>query len=314
MRDELNDFPGSSAAPVSRRDAVKGITSAIAAATLTSSASVAAGSSVLNPDEAQIPSTLESTTPVTQSSQTFSAGQFLVDISQTNIRVRHQASPKHSLWESISTQPVIEAGIGDAVFREHGNPLGTFDVTDTVSSLNSFRSIDSVEVVDASKIVLNGTLAGSQSTVSFRLAFHAVSENQLRFIIDMQGASASQYNRVFLNYASSADEAFFGFGQQLTYFNQKGNVIPILVQEHGIGGGASQSSRSWSTCSTTERVGIPISLKHPLRNTLQASFVRCFSKTRNTRFSICGLQITSESSCFPGPCGDESYLANSHSI
>jgi sulfoquinovosidase len=30
---------------------------------------------------------------------------------------------------------------------------------------------------------------------------------------------------------------FFGFGQQLTYFNQKGNVVPVIVQEHGIGRG-----------------------------------------------------------------------------
>lgn len=64
-----------------------------------------------------------------------------------------------------------------------------------------------------------------------------MSENQLQFVITAEDDTAGQYNRIFLNYASSADEAFFGFGQQLTYFNQKGNVVPVIVQEHGIGRG-----------------------------------------------------------------------------
>ena len=36
---------------------------------------------------------------------------------------------------------------------------------------------------------------------------------------------------------SAPDEAFFGFGEQLTYFNQKGKCAPMLVQEHGVGRG-----------------------------------------------------------------------------
>ena len=44
-------------------------------------------------------------------------------------------------------------------------------------------------------------------------------------------------NRIALRLGSSAEEGFFGFGLQLTYFNQKGNLLPILAQEHGIGRG-----------------------------------------------------------------------------
>ena len=36
---------------------------------------------------------------------------------------------------------------------------------------------------------------------------------------------------------SEEGEAIFGCGEQLTDFNQKGNVLPMLVQEHGIGRG-----------------------------------------------------------------------------
>jgi sulfoquinovosidase len=48
---------------------------------------------------------------------------------------------------------------------------------------------------------------------------------------------ASGINRIILRSASSLDEDFLSFGEQLTYFNQKGNVLPILVQEHGVGRG-----------------------------------------------------------------------------
>ena len=202
---------------LSRRTVVKGITGAVATAALgvdLTSCGVSGG----------LP-------------RTFSVGQFLVDLSQEGIRVRHQMAPSRSLWQSIQSQPFVQAGIGNAVFREFGDPLGSFEVTDTVSSLSQFQSFDFVNVVNSSNIVLNGALRGAQSILPFRIALQAISGNQLQFILSVSDSAAGQYNRIFLNYASDSNEAFFGFGQQLTYFNQKGNVLPILVQEHGIGRG-----------------------------------------------------------------------------
>ena len=124
---------------------------------------------------------------------TFPVGNFLVDVSKTQIGVRHVESPNRSLWTSITSQPFLEIAIGSAVFREHGNPLGSFDVTDTISSRYGFRSIDSVQVVDASSVTLYGTLATSESTIGFRVAFRAVSRNQLQFLIEAQGDTANQY-------------------------------------------------------------------------------------------------------------------------
>ncbi|MDX1615170.1 MAG: alpha-glucosidase, partial [Candidatus Promineifilaceae bacterium] len=46
------------------------------------------------------------------------------------------------------------------------------------------------------------------------------------------------YNRLYLTYASSAEERFFGFGEQFSAFDLKGRRLPILVQEQGIGRGA----------------------------------------------------------------------------
>ena len=64
-----------------------------------------------------------------------------------------------------------------------------------------------------------------------------MSTTTLRFTITADGPDASSINRITLRVASVADEGFFGFGEQLTYFNQKGHVLPIVVQEHGVGRG-----------------------------------------------------------------------------
>ncbi len=45
------------------------------------------------------------------------------------------------------------------------------------------------------------------------------------------------FDRLFLTYASSPEEHFFGFGEQFTYFDMKGKKVPIWVSEQGVGRG-----------------------------------------------------------------------------
>jgi sulfoquinovosidase len=232
MCDQRDAFPTSSMPGISRRAAIKGMMGTVAAATIASSPRL--GSDAWAEVQSSTP---HAEKPPGAALETFAAGKFLIDVAEDFIRVRHQADPVRSLWETVPEQPFLQAGIGDAVFREHGNPLGTFEVTDTVSSLSSFTGIHAVQAIDASTIALLGTLSDSESTQAFGLTFRAVADNQLQFVIDVTGQPAEPFNRIFLKYASSSREAFFGFGQQLTFFNQKGKVIPILVQEHGIGRG-----------------------------------------------------------------------------
>lgn len=46
-----------------------------------------------------------------------------------------------------------------------------------------------------------------------------------------------EFNRLFLTYASSRDERFYGFGEQFSRMEFKGKRVPVLVQEQGIGRG-----------------------------------------------------------------------------
>ncbi|TVU22609.1 hypothetical protein EJB05_32320, partial [Eragrostis curvula] len=50
-------------------------------------------------------------------------------------------------------------------------------------------------------------------------------------------ARPEEFNRVFLTYASSRDERFYGFGEQFSRMEFKGKRVPVLVQEQGIGRG-----------------------------------------------------------------------------
>ncbi len=46
-----------------------------------------------------------------------------------------------------------------------------------------------------------------------------------------------QFNRLYLTYASTLDEHFFGFGEQFSHVDMKGKRLPIFVMEQGIGRG-----------------------------------------------------------------------------
>src|SRR5262249_43295935 len=96
-------------------------------------------------------------------------------------------------------------------------------------------TIDAVVLTGAVRVT--GRLTGTTGKLGYQLTFEAVSSAHLRFVLTAVGPNASAINRMRLLVGSTADEALFGFGQQLTYFNQKGHVLPMLVQEHGVGRG-----------------------------------------------------------------------------
>ena len=198
---------------MSRRSAIKAIAGAVGAITLESTAVATA-----------VPA---------DALRAFEVGEFHVDVSRKQISVRHKGAPSRSLWQSTTSQPFLAMGIGHAAFREHGNPLGSFDITDTISSRYLFSDIDTVVPVGDSSIAVHGTLAAAHSTISFRIEFNAVSENQLQFVISPEGNVADRYNRIFLNYACSADEAFFGLANSSLTSTKKATLSLLSFRSTG---------------------------------------------------------------------------------
>lgn len=174
-------------------------------------------------------------------SNQYSVGNFIIkvvtkNITQPKITVVNKAEPKRLLWQTAPGVALIGAATGNDSIRMHGVPMGSFTIKDTIIREYDQQSITKI-THNTDQLVIKGVLLGKNSKVNYNLFFKLASANQLQYILTTEGPGSKDVNRLYLRFASPKDEGFYGFGEQLTYFNQKGNVIPILVQEHGIGRG-----------------------------------------------------------------------------
>ena len=167
--------------------------------------------------------------------RTLAAGDFRITVAGGVITVAHAAEPGRVLWETDPDGQFLIAERASAVNHVRGIPEGSFSIGDRVAARWSHPAVEAV-AAEAAGVTLRGRLAGAGRGLSYALAFEAVAADQLRFTVTLDGAGRGA-NRVALRLASSAEEGFFGFGQQLTFFDQKGKLLPVLVQEHGVGRG-----------------------------------------------------------------------------
>ena len=156
-------------------------------------------------------------------------GDFILQRAGGILRVAHQRMPERILFETAPDGNFIIAENAQADVHAFGTPQGSFTIKDRILAAYLRPSIDSIEP-DGAGLSVSGKLSGGYG---YRLRFEAVASAHLRFEIK----TAAPANRIRLRIESLASEAFFGFGEQLTYFNQKGNMLPMLVQEHGVGRG-----------------------------------------------------------------------------
>jgi sulfoquinovosidase len=163
-------------------------------------------------------------------------GDFILRRLGDALQILHNKKSDRILWETVPDGHFIVAETALADIKDFGTPMGFFSITDSVSASYGKPTIESIEIA-GSRATVSGTLTGVTGSVQYKLRFEALSTASLRFTIGAEGSKASNINRITLQAASVADEGFFGFGQQLTYFNQKGHILPIVVQEHGVGRG-----------------------------------------------------------------------------
>ena len=164
----------------------------------------------------------------------YRVGEFSIVVDQDAgfaLSIRHRSEPGRVLWSSLPGESFVSAARGDETVEQS---RAHFSIEDKVEDPRPDQTIDSVERERGSLVLKGRLLGGDTGGVKYELSFAPATEERLRFEV---GVADSSYDRVYLTYASSPEERFFGFGTQYTYFDMKGRKVPIFIQEQGIGRG-----------------------------------------------------------------------------
>lgn len=145
--------------------------------------------------------------------------------------ILHQKAPGKWLWYTQRGDSFVAAGVGSESVTEQ---RGSYFFSDHINRRCADQSIDEI-ITSGDTIVISGQVRCNKGgPVGYALSFSPAGENQLAFSLEFDDGAI---NRAFLTYASDADEHFFGFGEQFTYFDLKGHIVPIWISEQGIGRG-----------------------------------------------------------------------------
>lgn len=172
------------------------------------------------------------------STASYPVGAFIITWDPENggrLSIHHQAKPDKVLWASLPGRSFLAAALGAETVK---GARGFFTFKDELQTICADQIITAF-ILDAkaSTLTVVGTLScrRGHDTVDYQLTFVARSTNQLTFEFTL---ADERYNRTYLTYASDRNEHFYGFGMQFTYFDVKGQRLPIVSTEQGVGRGA----------------------------------------------------------------------------
>jgi hypothetical protein len=171
-------------------------------------------------------------------------GPFLVtvDAASGSVSVALRAEPARALWQSAAGRPFVAVRAGHAAFAQSHGSVTVTDAPYLDCPVATIREVAS----DAGAVRVRGDLDAADGGTPCALGFEAVFQPVTDVVLGVDVTVVARAGgalppaadlRVVLSCASDADERFRGFGVQYSYLDLKGRVVPIVVQEQGIGRG-----------------------------------------------------------------------------
>ena len=136
-----------------------------------------------------------------------------------------------TIWQTPKNEGFLAFASGKEDVQES---RGSFFIQEKIKLECKEQVIDNIEQEKHFVAIKGHNICDDKSHISYAVYFYHESPEKLKIAVFNYD---QRINRIYLSFLSDPKEAFFGFGEQFTYFNLKGKRLPIFVMEQGIGRG-----------------------------------------------------------------------------
>ena len=168
-------------------------------------------------------------------SNSFALGIFTVqweNFAQQSSNIRITKENK-TIWSTPAGQNFI--GSAD-ITLEIVEDRGSIEIDENYRAQFSHQTITEIQD-NGDTLVINGVLReqpSSSSSIEYRFSLKPLGNHKIDFNLELLG---KKVNQAQLSYVTSSEEHFYGFGEQFSDIDCKGQLIPIVCEEGGIGRG-----------------------------------------------------------------------------
>ncbi|MBH8561801.1 alpha-glucosidase [Nostoc sp. CENA67] len=171
-------------------------------------------------------------------SQSFKLGEFTIDwqgsdTKQPSLQIIHQSNSTKIIWQTSPGCSFVSGGdVRLTIIEERGS----IEIDEQKHANFSDQIVEGIKQ-ENDTLEIYGRLVGRQSSSDqpqYVLKLRTVGSKELDFQLQIIDGNV---NETQLQFTTSPDEHFYGFGEQFSDIDCKGQWIPIVCEEGGIGRG-----------------------------------------------------------------------------